>query len=95
MPTKQEEIEGWINKYLTKQFICNPDELPDDECLAEAKAVLAYLHSRGCVLKMDKELPCDQICSHAECEYRLMYVSKDYQEKALAGYVAVEPLVEK
>lgn len=45
----REEIEEWINKYLTKQFIYDPKELPDDECLAEAKEILSYLHSKGVV----------------------------------------------
>ena len=43
--TKQEEIQEWINKYLTKQFIGSG--LPEDECRNEAKKILSYLHSQG------------------------------------------------
>ena len=39
---KREEIRNWLNRYLTEQFICSSDELPDDECLKEAKEILKY-----------------------------------------------------
>lgn len=49
--TKQEETRKWISKYLTEQFICDPELLPDDECLKEADAILSYLQSQGVVTK--------------------------------------------
>ena len=48
---KQEEMAEWINKYLTGQFICDPTELPDDECRNEAREILSYLHSQGVGIK--------------------------------------------
>ena len=51
--TKQEEIINWINKYLTRQFIYDPKELPEDECLEEAKEIIVYLQSQGAVLRVD------------------------------------------
>lgn len=39
-----EEMREWINKYLTKQFVGDPSEVPDDECRNEAKEILSYIH---------------------------------------------------
>ena len=56
--TIQEKIREGINQYLTKQFICDEDrEVPEDEYLHEANALLAYLHSQGVVIRVDRELP--------------------------------------
>ncbi len=49
--TKQSDLLNWLNKYLTKQFICDPKELPDDECLNEAKEILSFFQSQGAVRK--------------------------------------------
>jgi len=49
--TEQEELLNWLNKYLIKRFISDPDELPDDECLVEAKEILNYLVSKGVVIR--------------------------------------------
>jgi len=46
--------------------------------------ILSYLHSQGCVLKVDRELPKDD----EEAWQRII-------EKSGAGYVAVEPLIEE
>jgi len=35
-----------IANYLTKQFICDPKELPDDECQGEAKLILAKIREK-------------------------------------------------
>ena len=34
------ELLLWINRYLTKQFIADPDDLPSNECEHEAKVIL-------------------------------------------------------
>jgi len=47
MMSIQEEIRDWLNKFLTRQFISEPDMLPNDECLAEAEEILQYLDSKG------------------------------------------------
>ncbi len=36
----REEVIEKISRYLTSQFICDPDNVPDDECVLEAKALL-------------------------------------------------------
>ncbi len=55
--TKREEITGWINRYLTKRFICDPGKLPEDECEREAKDILRYLDDNDVVIKVERELP--------------------------------------
>jgi len=45
--TKQEELENWINKYLTERFIAPSNTLPEDECRGEVRAILSYLRSQG------------------------------------------------
>lgn len=84
--TKQAEIREGINQYLTKRFICDQDgEVPEDECLHEADALLAYLHSHGVVIRADRELPA------MESQERSI-IFADFLKKS--GYVAVEPLNE-
>lgn len=51
---KQEDVRDWINKYLTRRFICNPDELPDNECLNETNEILQYLVSQGMAIKREE-----------------------------------------
>ncbi len=55
--TKQKNLLGWINTYLTERFIANPKELPSDECFTEAEAILQYLHSQGVVIELPYESP--------------------------------------
>ncbi len=82
--SKQEEIrEGLIE--LARLAILNQD--PPSRL---AKEIIEYLHSEGCVLKVERELP----------SYRNA-VNKSYNDYMLgredmlkAGYVAVEPLIE-
>jgi len=44
--SEQEPIEAWLNKYLMSRFICTPDKLPDNECLDEARVILAHLRAQ-------------------------------------------------
>jgi len=110
--TKQEEIKEGINQYLTKRFICDIDgEVPSDECLHEANALLAYLHSQGVVIKVDKVDSCDD-CPHnhpytftepfydgkagSDCDL-LFQLPKGCHKYTTneAGYVVVEPLIKE
>ena len=62
MSTKEEIREG-INQYLTKRFICDIDgEVPSDECLHEADALLAFLHSQGVKLSNGESLIEEEKC---------------------------------
>ena len=108
--TKQEEIREGINHYLTKQFICDEDrEVPEDECLHEANALLAYLHSQGVVIKVEKKLPYT-VLRYREIERRtekmpdygggmfeenIASTQDSYTKKQIlkAGFGAFEPLV--
>lgn len=44
----KDEMEKRVNSYLTCQFILHQD-IPDDECLHEARAVIKIIHE--CIVK--------------------------------------------
>ncbi len=84
----QQEILSWINKYLTKQFICEPSELPEDECLNEAREILSYLHSQGVVIKVDRE-PSTYLNNDGEERYYGDMPYEMYED----GWRRFEPLI--
>lgn len=61
--------------------------------------ILPYLHSRGCVIKVDRELP-DNDVMRAQLESGQFMGQTNWYYKAQldmkrAGYVAVEPLIKE
>lgn len=41
------ELERELNAYLTKRFIWSSSEVPSDECLSEARAIIALVQKYG------------------------------------------------
>ena len=52
---KRENLLLWLNRYLTKRFIANPDTLPEDECENEAKVILDKVLKDNWIDKPDSE----------------------------------------
>ena len=94
--TKQEEIKGEIYRILY-DVACSP--YPERGGLLENRAsqILAYLHSQGVVIKVERELPPRYFANRKKMPWVSDYdVEKNTQEEMLkAGYVAVEPLIEE
>ena len=42
-----EELIEKVNNYLTKQFICEPSYLPEDECETEAKYLITLISAEA------------------------------------------------
>ena len=82
--TKQEEIK----KGLTDLVFCE-----DGSTLEEfTDKILNYLHSKGCVIKVERKLP--SVDNHV---YGLLNEQGRAAQRSMikAGYVAVAPLIEK
>ena len=39
----KDDTEKWLNWFLTKQFIAGIGKVPPDECLPEARRIIAHL----------------------------------------------------
>ncbi len=102
--TKQEEImEGiaiWIYNYemsATKSWWALWLDTPDDvknHYRSCANELMKKLHSEGCVLKVEDKLPDGVMFEiHTDGEV-IKYPASEEVKKVLAGYCAVEPLVE-
>jgi len=95
--TKQEEIREWLwNKV---GFIRKEGSVPSKNKRFmdyDTEEILEYLHSAGCVLKVERELPYQCICEEPDRDTESYphsnecYVFNNYHK---AGYVAVEPLL--
>lgn len=81
MATKQEEIREWYKDALSG-YGC-----PDTYLENETDKLFTYLHSQGCVLKVDRKLP-SIWNSKGKVKSALTY------KKELAGYTAWESLIE-
>lgn len=98
--TKQEELEEWVNKYLTERFIGVPNEFPKDECQKEARTILSHIASKGGVLKVARGLPQIPRQFRKTIGFESIYDSGWrngfgwLKKKLKAGFVAAEPLVE-
>jgi len=87
--TKQEEIRKGIETIISDQGYYFPWG-------KTAQEILAYLHSQGVVIKVEKELPSDKNLygvakdnMAAGCYYHGQIDMKE------AGYVAVEPIIKE
>lgn len=92
--SKREEIRWGIELAIRKGI--QASTLGEHRSLAQTvDDVLAYLHSQGCVLKVDRELAVhDYLHWHrGEWCFTPKMFAKFIDDKA--GYVAVEPLIEK
>lgn len=107
--TKQEEIREGMAKKLCLCDALDWEQLPESGYANSkdrayyrrlAASILQDLHSQGCVLKVDRELPknpfhelelVDDVYIH-----RSRKIHRAAQQYMLnAGYVAVEPLIEE
>jgi len=61
-------LQKGIADYLTERFICNPEEVPDNECLVEAKYILSKITE---VVEGAEVSPEDYFYLHANTPYRL------------------------
>jgi len=92
--TRQEKIREGINDILRRYrnfvggYDADGDELDIDGALG---AIFSCLVKEGCVLKVDRELPCSLSCP--KCHHLFGSISSD--DMALEGYVAVESLIEE
>ena len=105
--TKQKEIRGYLeNLLLQTRSYCHPSAAPKLSRW-DIDKILNYLHSRGVVIKVDKELPTNNYDNWSlasnELEGRtprqvlhLRYWAYDMAQRDMlnVGYVAVEPLIE-
>ena len=85
--TKQEEIKKGLYQLAreTKTSCIYGDIIED---------ILNYLHSQGCVLKVDRELPNIATCEdYALCREFCHTIEQLNMLKA--GYVAIEPLIKE
>lgn len=58
MNKETETLRERIATYLTTQFIGDPEEFPDDECLSEADQILqVFKETNGVFLDPDQSLP--------------------------------------
>jgi len=99
MPTRQEEIREGINERIGNALIaigCGEGSCPHAEMKAlEAQedclnSIWTYLHSAGCVLKVDRELPITKV----DCQGDIKVVNQAQQDMLKAGFVATIPLIE-
>ena len=85
--TKQEEIYKGVSEIVEWAVEVGKDR-------RAIKDIFEYLHSQGVVIKVDRELPIWELGSISnEVEYAIYKAAQ--QDMLKAGYVAVEPLVEK
>ena len=67
--TEQELIEK-VAAFLTTRFIGNPDRLPGDECLKEARQIHAFYQKVGYVkLAKDQSIDLSDLAFHASTEH--------------------------
>ena len=108
--TKQEEIQKWIKETILRAIKWAVEEGMTDGYLdMYADEFLKYLHSQGCVIKVDRELPTEKGVSlpFKVSPELSMPVQKQIVETAIkayeraeqdvveAGYVATVPLIKE
>ena len=104
---KQEEIREGIAKKLCLWDGLDWEKLPEsgyinskdrDYYRRQANSIFQDLHSQGCVLRVDRELPKFKLVLSASMGENSM-VQLGYncnrQDMLKAGYVAVEPIIEE
>jgi len=89
--TKQEEISKGLAQ-LTELWIQNNYPIGSQTFSDLADQSLAYLHSQGVVIKVDRELPDNAIYYPPK---QLESYNAGRQIMISGGYVAVEPLIEE
>ena len=87
MATKQDIIREGLFKVLFPHS--NADHYTGDPTVQK---VLEYIHSRGVVLKVERELPKLYDDEHPDGFSLPIWCTEAYKR---AGYVATEPLIEK
>ncbi len=86
--TKQEEVRDGLQKIVDGYDSTLPIDKPCPHCEVVIK-ILNYLHSKGVVIKVDRELP-----PAPWAVYRIDEIAGKTQQSMLkAGYVAVEELI--
>jgi len=83
--TKQQEIREWIEMHLRLAPV------PLDDIESATTTLLAYLHSKGVVIKVDRELP-GNIYKNHKMANALHVFHGTQQDMLCAGFASVEPL---
>ena len=85
--TKQEEIREGVYKQIRS------DVVGHSRTSYLAEGIINYLHSQGVVIKVDRELPDNEVWHKVEREFEAYCAGRNDMLKA--GYVAVEPLIKE